>query len=176
MPFTGTFTKTDTSATAYNSFDLEDTSDYTDEPENTFTDRQVYLVYVDGSYVDNNGLDYFDWPFVDGSTKSFDVLTEDAAVSIMVVWTSSDPQVGSTYSAVTVDDFVDYAEEFMYTKVYQLAGNRNLISNKNFKTTLDITRTLIDSSATCIVFTDQYSSQRCIDNVVTIEDNPNMFY
>jgi len=131
---------------------------------------------VDGSYVQNNGLDYFDWPFADGNTKAFDVLTVDVAISIMVVWTSSSPQAGSTYSAVLVDDFVDYGEEFLFAKCWILAINRNLISNKNFKETLDLTRTLIDSSHTCIVYQDQYSSQRCIDNVAVIEANPNMFY
>jgi hypothetical protein len=122
------------------------------------------------------GLDYFDWPFDSGDTIAINALTEDISLSIMVVWVSLNQQSGSTYSAVIVDDFVDYAEEFMFNKCLQLAGNRALISNNNFKSTLDITRTLIDSSATCIVFQDQYSSQRCIEDVSVIENNLNMFY
>ena len=179
MPFTGSFTKTDQSATAFNSFKITDTSSYADEPKETFSDRRIWLVNVDGTYVSPDDVTEY-WPFgfddYPGDEITIDALTYDVSLSIYVQWVSDDPQAGSTYNATEVSDFVDYAENFMYFKIQQMAINRNLESNKNFRTTLDLFRTLIDSSTTSIVYEDQYASQECIDDIEVIENNVNMFY
>ncbi len=302
MSFTGTYSEANLSATAYNAFNIIDTSDFTDEPKNTFSGRRVWLIRDDGTYVSPvsqliytsgvnatatftpqsvpiegtpigtavndpedgflsmpdytvqaedfgniavllgnwvaalnantygyvfsasstvltvtarqglgttingifngflvsningnlanfsggtdsttetvSGLDY--WQFSFGLFPDDEIiintLTYDASLNIYVEWIPITPVSGSTYSAAGIFDFVDYAEDFMWNKILQMAANRWLWANKNFRTALGAARAMIDSSATCIVYQDQYESQVCIDFVVEIENNPNVFY
>jgi len=179
MSFTGTFTKADSSA-GYNAFTITDTSSYTDEPKNTFSTRRIYLILADGSYIedDTTGNDYFDFGFADYPTDeiTLNVLTADCAISVYVHWVSLNPQVNSTYSAEAVYDFKDYINAYKYSLILQLAGNPGQISIQNFADYLDLIQTLIDSSATCITFTDQLGSQNCIDQATELMNNPNLSY
>lgn len=178
MSFTGTYSKTNLSATAYNAFKVTDTSDYTDEPKNTFSGRRVYLILQGGSYIQNNGLDYFDFAFADYPSDEITInaLTYDIALNVYVLWIPVTPVTGSSYSAAGVFDFVDYAEYFMFNKVLQLAANPNLWSNKNFSQATSAARAMIDSADTSVIYQDQYEAQVCIDHVGVLENNPNLFY
>lgn len=179
MAFTGAFTRTKLSATALNAFRLTDTSSFTSEAKITFSARIFYLVKNDGTYVlSPTGLDYWDFSFASYPSDQItvNVLEEDIALTVYMVWTSSSPQSGSTYYKKTVFDFVDYANYFKYVKIQQMAYNRTLVSNKNFFGTLSILQTLIDSSEACIDHDDQYGSQQCIVLSQQILSNPNMFY
>jgi len=181
MAFTGTYSEANASATAYNAFTITDTSDYTDEPKVDFTDRRVYLVMADGTYVqdETTGLDYFDFAFADYPTDeiTINVLEDtDMSLNVYLLWIPTTPVSGSTYYAAGVFEFKDNAEDFMWNKILQLAANRTLWSNKNFRTTLSAARCMIDSSTTSVVYQDQYASQVCINFVGEVENTPNLFY
>jgi len=180
MAFTGSFTKTNDGATALNAFIIADTSSYADEAKNTFTDRYFTIYEVDGTKVSDpsTGLDYWEFGFSDypDDERLVNVLTEDVALRIEMTWVSDDPQVGSTYIDYEAFDFLDYANQFKYGKVQELAYNKSLKSNKNFFETLSILQANIDSSHTSIANDDQYESQMCILNAQYIMANPNLFY
>src|SRR4051812_35858400 len=177
MPFTGTYTVTKLT-TGLNRFRVRDTSSYTSEPKNTFTTRKVYLSYADGSYEESNGEDWFSFGFsaYPSDYIDFDFLTQDEALAIRIDWVTSNPQTGSVYTAVSVNEFIDYAFQFLFQKFYQMSGNRSLKDNANFWETLDMFMELIDASEICVNNSDQYSAQQCILQLQYIMANPNLFY
>jgi hypothetical protein len=180
MAFTGAFTKTNDSATALNAFILTDTSSYAEEAKVTFSDRYFYLYEIDGSTIPEpiSGLDYWDFNYTDypDDTRLVTALTEDVALRIQMFWVSISPQVGSTYVKSTPFDFLDYANQFKYGLVQDMAANRNLVNNKNFMQALDVFQTNIDSSEVSIDEDDPYESQKCIENLQFLMANPNLFY
>jgi len=179
MSFTGTFTKAD-STVGLNAFTITDTSSYLDEPKNTFTTRRIYLILADGTYIEDSttGNDYFDFGFAGYPTDeiTLDVLTADYAISVYVHWVSTAPQVNSTYTADELYDFKDYIQQYKYGLIVALAGNPNQINIQNFADYLSLIQTLIDSSGTCVTFTDQLGSQNCIDQATELMNNPNLSY
>jgi hypothetical protein len=180
MPFTGAFTVTKLPATGRNVFKVVDDSSYTDEAKATFSTRLVYLVKPDGTYIDNDGLDYFAFGFDDypDDEITIDALTEDWALSVYVVWVSLAPQANSTYTLNSIQGFIDYAQAFKYGKCLQMSGNQLLIDNKNFMEAMNILQCTIDNVIllTTEVFADQYKAQQNIDIAAYLIDNSNIFY
>jgi hypothetical protein len=177
MSFTGAFTLTRDSATGLNFFTLNDTSSYIDEPKDAFTDRYFYLVKTDGTYVqDEDGNDEWDFNFDDYPSDEINVqvLTEDIALSVYMVWVPITPNSGSTYTLTTPFDFTDYACQWKYNMVLHMAANRDLVANQNFREGIFIFEALLKSSGVAIENYDPYASQKCIEQMVYIQDNPNI--
>lgn len=177
MAFTGTFTKTD-SLVGYNAFTIADTSSYGSEAKNTFSGRKIYLILADGTYISPDGQDYYDFGFAEYPTDeiTLNVLTQDYAVSVYVVWDSLSPQPGSTYVADEIYDFKDYTNAYKYSLIQELAATPTMINVQNFADYLSLLQTLIDSSATAILYVDQLESQNCIDAATFLINNPNLQY
>jgi hypothetical protein len=180
MPFTGAATITKLPATGINYFKVTDTSDYTDEPKDTFSTRLVYLIDANGDYVENDGLDYFEFGFADypDDEITIEALTDDIALSVYIVWESLAPEANSTYTLNIIEGFIDNAQWFKLTKVMQMAGNRLLIDNKNFMESMNILQCTIDNVTLLATDTylDQYEAQKNIDVAAFLMDNPNLFY
>lgn len=175
--FTGAFTKTNESDEGYNFFYLTD--DSVNEGE-TITDRYFYIIKADGSYVQTaDGDDMWDFNPTDYPSGIIDVqvLTEDVAVTIDMFWTSSSPQGGSTYEVSTPFDFLDYANDFKFSNtIIAMANYNNLVDNKNFLDTIKIYQTALAGSALMIEAVDPGASQTLIDEMVNIQNNPNLLY
>ncbi len=177
MSFTGSYTKANLTATALNAFSVTDTSSFADEAKATFSGRKFYVVLNDGTYLeDENGNDYFDFPFAGGDVLTINALEVDAAVNGYMVWTSLAPQEGSTYTDSQVFDFVDLLRTFMYTMIENTAANRLLNWPNGFYEGMSLMQTFIDTSANCILNNDQYASQQAIDLGTEFSSNLNNFY
>ncbi len=178
MAFTGSFVKVDIRP-GLDIFKLIDDSNYGDEGKGTFSARGFYLMMIDGTFVKSpNGTDLWDFSYADYPSDqiTISVLTADVALQVYMVWTSTNPQVGSVYADLEIFDFKDYANQYKYNLTGYLAANRNLRDNQNWFGSYDSLQFFIDASSICVINQDQYSSQWAINNATYLTENPNLFY
>jgi len=122
------------------------------------------------------GLDYFLFPFNMGDTLPIQVLEEDVALIILMVWIPLVADPASTYQLSTHFDFLDYFNLWGYNMVLSMAVNPSLAKNKNFMTGVLATDSLSSASNLSIVNQDAYASQACIDGIDYVITNPNVLY
>jgi len=151
---------------------LTDTSSGSDP---TITARRVYFVKFDGDYLvsEGNNNDYEDWPIADTS-KTFDVLDKDYALTILVKW-----MVGSTAQYEDSEDtgLTSYNEEFDYTLTQKFSGNPLLVNDNKFFSNKSKLRTEIDSGNQAILLAaDLAGAQQCYDRATDIRLNASSLF
>lgn len=177
MAFSGSFT-TAQSADGQNIV-LTDTSSYSSEAENTFSDRRAYLWKIDGTTLVPAGTttQYVDWPFGVGSILTIeDVLANDVSLTIEVVWVSTNPQVGSTYNAQEVNTFLYNTKTFAYGQLQRLAAAPVLNNDTNFKSSFATLNNEIENAERATEYDDQFCAQSAIERANYLIQNENKFF
>jgi hypothetical protein len=177
MAFNGNFTVTPDN-TDTSKFTLTDTSTGSDV---NLTDRVVYLYKTDGTTIVPEGTttEYIDWPLdaVIGDTLEVDVLDKDYALSVSVIWTSSDPEPDpSEYQKTTVTAFTAYSYLFWYTLIQQMGANANLAKDNNFIHNLMKLGNDVDNAEVSEYFSDQFSAQAALNRIYNMIVNQSIYF
>ena len=176
MPFTGSYTISQ----GYNpsKFILADNSVYTDEPQNTFSGRRIYLYKIDGTTLVPDGVttDYIDFPFDGGNQIELDVLTHDFSLNILVEWISNNPQPGSVYDLQVVYTFLQYTKQFTYNKIQTWRAYPNVVNDNSFWGALQQVHLEIKNAELSNRYQDQHSAQWAIDRAKNYIDKSQLFF
>lgn len=177
MAFTGTFTVTQTSDIT--SLVITDTSSYASEGQGTFSGRRIYLYKIDTTTLVPSGTAtaYIDFPFSAGASITITgVLLTDYSLSANVQWLSTNPQVGSTYTATEVVTFLNYINDFIYGKVEQMAANPTIINDTTFQDSMKIMYNEKENAEQGTLYDDQWAAQSAINRAFYLINNENMFF
>lgn len=177
MAFTGSFEVTQTSDIT--SLVVTDTSSYSSEGQGTFSTRQIRLYKIDTSTLvpDGTTATYIDFPFSAGNSITITgVLLRDYSLSANVVWISSSPQPGSTYTATEVVTFLNYINDFIYGKVQQLAASPSLLNDTNWQESMKIMYNEKENAEQGTLYDDQFAAQSAIDRAYYLINNESMFF
>lgn len=151
-------------------FVLTDTSTGSDA---NLTGRQVFLYQADNTLL----VPVINWPIGD-STIEINQLTQDYALNILVVWTSSDPLPSpSTYTYSQIYAFTGFGEQFYYQLTQNQTSTPDIIQDTNYFNSKMILRVELDSATQAInVGSDLYSAQGCITRYQYLIQNSNYFF
>lgn len=139
------------------------------------TGRLIYLRKYDGTYLvpDGTDTDFIVWPYAD-STINIDVLDKDYCLDVTVVWLSGST---SAYDLTELVLFTAYSELFLRNLTMALAGNRTLLTNKNYWSNKIKLRTLVDDAEQAVaLINDQTIATQCLDEAKKLTDNIQMFF
>jgi len=171
------FTGADTLASAAgnpNTFSITDTSDYTDEPQNTFSTRRVSLITTADTYLVPAGTvtDYINWPFSAGNTIIIsDVMIRDYALNVVVDWISLDPQVGSSYQTQLIYGFASYNANGEYSVVQAITAKPSIVQDWNYWLNLGRVQTEESNSVQAVYYQQQVSAQWAMNRAAYILQN-----
>jgi len=157
MALTPNFTSSQSSGTP-NIVSYTDSSTGSDA---AITQRRIYLLQADGTYLVTTGTttDYMAWAYA-SSSKTFDVLTQDTALTVTVQWLDVNNVV--LYTKELSFNYTDYNETFYYglTQSQVAITNPMLAASTNYFQNKMKLRVLIDSADQAISFaSDIYSAQ-----------------
>lgn len=175
--FTGLFTVSQ--STNIENIIITDTSSYVDEPQGTFSGRQIRLYKVDTTTLVPEGTTttYIDFPFSAGSSITISgVLLRDYSLSANVVWLSNNPQPGSVYTATEVVTFLNYINDFIYGKVQQLAARPSLLNDTNWQSSMQIMYNEKENAEQATLYEDQFAAQSAIDRAYQLINNENTYF
>lgn len=171
MAFFGTILVTQNSNVQ--NFIITDTSDYGDEPTNTFSGRTIQIFKVDGSLL----VPEINWPFSAGNTYTVvGVLTQDYSLSLVVDWDSLDPQPGSTYTLTQVATFIYYMKQFMKGQISNLSDNPTLLNDTNWYADISKLQVEINNATEAGLDGQQYSAQAAISRGYYLINNSQYFF
>jgi len=161
--FTGEFSIA--AASGFNVFTLTDTSDYTDEPQNTFTGRVIILTTSSGDTLVPAGTvtSYINFPFADGDSITIDCMERDYALIVTVEWTSSNPQPGSIYEASLVYGFESYDKNGEYGVIQALIARPSIVQNLSYWRNLGKLQTYIHCTNQAVYYQQQDSAQAALN-------------
>ena len=177
MAFTGSFEVTQTSDIT--SLVVTDTSSYSSEGQGTFSGRRIYLYKVDGTTLVPDGTStlYVDFPFSDGSSKTITgVLDTDYSLLVNVVWLSNNPQPGSTYTAQSVETFLNYLYAFFAGQISTLSDNPSIERDTNWWNSMLELVVNISSAEQATNDEQQYSAQAAINRGLYLKNNSQFFF
>lgn len=175
--FTGTFEVSQTSDIT--SLVVTDTSDYSGENQGTFSGRRIYLYKVDGTTLVPSGTAtaYVDFPFTDGNSKTITgVLNTDYSLLVNVVWLSNNPQPGSTYTAQSIETFLNYLYAFYSGQISTLSDNPNILQNTQWYDSLFKLVTEISNAEQATADGQQFSAQNAISRALYLKNNSQFFF
>lgn len=177
MAFTGSFEVTQTSDIT--GLVVTDTSSYASEGQGTFSGRRIYLYKVDGTTLVPSGTttQYIDFPFSDGASRTITgVLDTDYSLLANVVWLSNNPQVGSVYTAQSVETFLNYLYAFYAGQISTLSDNPAILQDTNWYT--DMFKLIVEISCAEQATTDgqQFSAQSAISRGLYLKNNSQYFF
>jgi len=161
--FTGEFSIA--AASGFNVFTLTDTSDYTDEPENTFTGRTITLTTSSGGTLVPAGTltTYIDFPFSGGASITIDCMERDYALIVTVEWISDDPQPGSIYESSLVYGFESYDKNGEYGVIQALIARPSIVQNLTYWLNLGKLQTFIHCANQAVYYQQQDSAQAALN-------------
>ena len=171
MPFTGTFTIA--AAAGFNVFTLTDTSDYTDEPKNTFSGRRVTLYTTDLSTLVPSDIitTYINFPYAGGDTITIDVMSRDYALNVVVDWISTAPQEGSVYQADLICGFESYNVNYEYGVIQALTARPSIQQDVNYWVNLGKVQNEIENSTQAVYYQEQVYAQAAMNRAANILSN-----
>jgi hypothetical protein len=106
--------------------------------DTNLTERRIYPYKADGTLLlpTGNTTGYIVWPIA-SSTLAVTLLPKDYALSITVVWISSNPLSSpSTYTQTTLYGFTGYTSDFLYSLIQQITANQTLLNDNQFQTNM----------------------------------------
>lgn len=152
-------------------FSLTDTSTGVDP---NITGRTIHLFQTDNTELGGTSID---WPLTDGSTKAINgLLTWDFSLNIVVVWVSSSPIPGSTYTKAAVTTFTGNSNVFAYSLVQQLASSQSMTRNKDYLYNLALVNSDILNAIRCQTFSDQGNSQQALNRIYNFFVNQQLYF
>lgn len=153
------------------SFNLVDDSTGSDV---NLTTRTISLNLANGTLLGGSTIP---WTIASGSTKALTgYLPKDYSISITVVWTSSSPIPGSTYTYTALYTFTGNSNTFIYSLIQQLAAQPNLNNDTNFYNNLSRAQTDVDSATQATTYGDQAAAQSELDDLYYLQVNQNNFF
>lgn len=178
MPISPNFTATQSYSTP-SVFTLTDTTTGTDT---TVTQRRVYLLKANGTYLVPAGTltNYILWSITNTTTRApltidLNVLSEDTALSILVQWLN--------VSNVVVDSktisfaFTAFGESFYYGLSQQQVANQSLASSTDWYENKMKLRVELDSAQQAVLFaSDIYTAQSALNRATYLANNSNYFF
>lgn len=174
MALTPNFTATQNSGTP-NEITINDTSTGSD---GAITQRRVYLLQSDGTYLVESGTvtDYEPWPYADSSI-TLDVLTQDTALNITVQWLDVSNTV--LYTKTIAYGFSAYGETFYYGLTQNQVPIQNpavALSTNYYQNKMKF-RVFLDSADQAISFaSDIYSAQVMYDAETEMITNESFYF
>lgn len=152
-------------------FTITDTSTGSDP---NLTGRTIYLYQTDNSLLGGVAID---WPISDGSSKSInELLNWDYSLNIVVVWASSSPIPGSTYTKADIITFDGYSNDFAYNLVQQISSNQAITRDTNFLYNLALVNSDILNAQRCSSYGDQGQAQQSINRIYNFYINRNFYF
>jgi hypothetical protein len=113
------------------------------------------------------------WPAAD-STINIDVLDKDYCLDVTVEWYSGSTAAHDVENLVL---FTAYSELFLRNLTYALAGNRDLLMNKNYFFNKCKLRVLVDDAEQAVsLINDQTIATFCLDEAKKLTDNIQAFF
>src|SRR6478736_6811757 len=170
MAFTGSFEVTQTSDVT--SLVVTDTSSYSSEGQGTFSGRRVYLYKIDGTTLVPSGTTtaYIDFPFsAGGSITITGVLNTDYSLLVNVIWLSNSPQPGSTYTAQSIETFLNYLYAFYSGQISTLSDNPGILQDVNWYTDMFKLVVEISNAEQATEDEQQYSAQNAISRALYLK-------
>ena len=160
-------------AAGINVFTLTDTSDYTDEPKDTFSGRQITIQTVNGSYLVPTGTltDYIDFPYSGGDSITIDCMNRDYAVLLTFTCISLDPQYGSIYTTSLICGFEGYNANAEYGIERALTSNPSVEQNRLYWLSLGMVQLEIANSEQAVYYQQQASAQWAMNRATNILAN-----
>lgn len=158
---------------------VTDTSSYSSEGQGTFSGRRVYLYEVDGTALVPEGTStaYIDFPFSAGSSLTITgVLNTDYSLLVNVVWISNNPQVGSIYSAQSVETFLNYLYTFYSGQISTLSDNPGILRDTNWYTSMFSLVVEISCAEQATNDEQQFSAQAAISRALYLKNNSQFFF
>jgi hypothetical protein len=142
------------------SFQLQDTSTGSDP---ALTERTISLIQTDGTLL---GGATIAWPLSMGSTITISgLLTRDYSLNILVVWTSSAPIPGSTYTKNAITTFTGNSNDFAYSLIQQIASNQAITQDTNYLYNLALVNSDILNAERANTYADQTSAQLALNRI-----------
>lgn len=147
------------------------------------TGRRVYIQNSLGEYVTESGVTtasaYTNWPIADGNSLTLDVLTEDAALNITLMYTNNSGV--SVAQTTELCGFTLYNETFYYSLTQAQASQNQpppmIIQDTNYYMNKLILRTEIDSGNNAIEYGDDITTaQACYDRATFLTNNENLYF
>lgn len=146
---------------------ITDTSDYTDEPQNTFTYRRLYLFKADGTTIkfpSNSVTNYIDFSFAGYPTDQITItgIDQDYGLRIEMDLNSSNPQVGSVYQKSSVCALTCYTNTALYNVAQIAATSPARLDDPVFYNSWSQLQTEKDAAVTAATYGDQLSADAAL--------------
>jgi hypothetical protein len=177
MAFTGSFEVSQTSDLT--SLVITDTSSYASEGQGTFAGRRVYLYKVDGTTLvpEGTATTYVDFPFSSGASITITgVLNTDYSLLVNVIWLSNSPQPGSTYTAQSIETFLNYLYAFYAGQISTLSDNLAILQDNNWYDSMIKLIVEISNAEQATTDGQQFSAQASINRALYLKDNSQFFF
>lgn len=139
------------------------------------TGRILYLRKFDADYLVPTGTttDYVVWPIGD-TTIDVLVLDKDYCLDVTCAFMTGST-VGYTFNSLVL--FTGYSERFLRTLTQALAGNRTLLTNKNYWNNKNKLRALVDDAEQAVsLINDQTIATFCLDEAEKLTGNIQSFF
>jgi hypothetical protein len=141
------------------------------------TSRQVYIRTATGAYLvptGNASDQYITWSY-GSSTTDIDVLTQDYAPSITILWLNAG---GDTlYTKEIAFSFTGYSEDFYYELTQGQAGDPDSLRDTPYWQNKMKLRVLIDSANQAISWaSDTSAAQNCLNLAQYMIDNESLYF
>lgn len=174
MSFTAAFT---VSVPATGELTVTDTSNYGGaEPQSTFTNRQLFVSYANGTALSYPGAPNFGFTTYPSGSITLAGMIRDYSLSVQMVLTSSNPQTGSVYTATQVVTLTNYSYLFLYSLSQSIAANPAVTDIPNFFGNLSKAYGLLNMAKTAGLYSDQVSAQQALDSLNTMIQNSNNLF
>jgi len=169
MAFSGDFTVSQ--GIDVTSFTINDASTGSDP---NLTGRTISLGLIDNTLLGGAAIN---WPLSDGSSKLISsLLQKDYSLNIGVVWASSSPIPGSTYSKNHIVTFTGNSNQFAYGLLQQIAAQQMITNDGEFMYNLFLVNSDIINAERAADFLDQGNSQAALDRIYYKIINQNLFF
>ena len=171
MPFTANYTVSQ--SVSGTSLTITDTSNYSAEAKSTFSARVLYLYKVDGTtikYPIGSATAYINFAFATYPSDSITIpnFTQDLCLRIDLVLTSTNPQVGSTYTKSSIVTMVGCTNNQIYNAAQILATNPAKQNDENFVNSLLTINREKNVAINAGTYSDQFASQSALDRANNI--------
>lgn len=152
-------------------FTLTDTSTGTDA---ALTGRTIYLYQADGALLGGAAID---WPLSAGSTITINgLLNWDYSINGLVVWTSSAPIPGSSYTKSQIIVFTGKSNDFAYNLLQQISSNQSITKNTYYLYNLALVNSDILNAMRGRAYGDQGAAQEALNRIYIFYINRSFYF
>ena len=138
--------------------------------------RRIFFQTAYGNYLVETGTttSYEVWPYAD-ATDSFNVLTEDSALSITLQWVNSGGTV--LYTLTQVYCLPAFNQQFFYYLVEQQALTPSVLQDATYASNMAVYWTNIVGAIQAVeIGADIAASQNCLNRATNMMNNQAMYF